>query len=192
MNVYPYSLIMASSRPLLYCWDFTVSNGSLRKHPDQVNVQARLSLRSLHAKLKLFAWYSSFLQNILRIYGDLFIIPCSCGIVVTITKTHLFKYIENFTSKNWKFSDKKLLYFSYFCSKYRLWVLVRTASARRFLWVPQSMFWAEIRKIMYTPLNPSFLYKSGVKGGKNYIGVFSWWNADLSFRCVSAHGNLVA
>ena len=25
----------------------------------------------------------------------------------TITKTRLFKYIGNFTSKNWKFSDKK-------------------------------------------------------------------------------------
>ena len=49
-----------------------------------------------------------------------------------ITKTRLFKYIDNFTSKNWKISDKKLWYFSYFCSKHRLWVLVRTASARRF------------------------------------------------------------
>ena len=27
---------------------------------------------------------------------------------------------------------------------------------------PQSMFWAEIRKIMYTPVNPVLLYKSGV------------------------------
>ena len=34
--------------------------------------------------------------------------------------------------KRRKFSDKKLLYFSYFGSKHRLWVLVRTASARRF------------------------------------------------------------
>ena len=50
----------------------------------------------------------------------------------SITKTRLFKCIENFTSKNWKFSDKKLWYFSYFCSKHTLWVLVRTASARRF------------------------------------------------------------
>ena len=25
-----------------------------------------------------------------------------------ITKTRLFKYIENFTAKNWKFSDKNL------------------------------------------------------------------------------------
>ena len=49
-----------------------------------------------------------------------------------ITKTCLFKYIGNFTYKNWKFSDKKLWYFSYFFSKHRLWVLVRTASARRF------------------------------------------------------------
>ena len=52
--------------------------------------------------------------------------------VSSITKTRLFKYIENFTTKNWKFSDKKTLIFSYFCSKHRLWVLVRTASARRF------------------------------------------------------------
>ena len=29
----------------------------------------------------------------------------------TITKTRLFKYKENFTSKNWKFWDKKTLFF---------------------------------------------------------------------------------
>ena len=38
----------------------------------------------------------------------------------TITKTRLCKYVENFTSKNWKFSDKNLWYFSYFCSEHRL------------------------------------------------------------------------
>ena len=48
-----------------------------------------------------------------------------------IMKMCLFKYIELFTSKNWKFSDKNW-YFSYFCSKHRLWVLVRTASPRLF------------------------------------------------------------
>ena len=26
--------------------------------------------------------------------------------ILTITKTRLFKYIENFTTQNWKFSDK--------------------------------------------------------------------------------------
>ena len=36
----------------------------------------------------------------------------------------------------WKFSDKKFWYFSYFYSKHRLWVLVRTASMRRFKRVP--------------------------------------------------------
>ena len=54
----------------------------------------------------------------------------------TITKTRLFKYTENFTTKKGKFSDKKFWYFSYYCSKHKLWVLVRTASARRFLRVP--------------------------------------------------------
>ena len=27
---------------------------------------------------------------------------------------------------------------------------------------PQSIFWAEIRKLMYTPVNPVLLYKGGV------------------------------
>ena len=51
---------------------------------------------------------------------------------IFITKTCLFKYTENFTIEKWKFSDKKFWYFSYFCSKHRMWVLVRTASVRRF------------------------------------------------------------
>ena len=60
-----------------------------------------------------------------------FIIPLSL-----ITKTRLFKYTENLTTKKWKFSDKKLLYFLNFCSKHRLWVLVRTVSTRRYERVP--------------------------------------------------------
>ena len=39
---------------------------------------------------------------------------------------------------------------------------------------PQSMF---LSKIMYTPVNPVLLYKSGVYAGQNYIGMFSWWLA---------------
>ena len=49
-----------------------------------------------------------------------------------ITKTCRFKHNENCTIKKWKFSDKKSWYFSHFCSKHRLWLLVRTASMRRF------------------------------------------------------------
>ena len=40
--------------------------------------------------------------------------PC----FLCIMKTCLFKYIANSTTKNWKFSDKKFWYFSYFCSKH--------------------------------------------------------------------------
>ena len=36
-----------------------------------------------------------------------------------ITKTCLFKNTLNFTTKNWKFADKKIWYSSYFCSKHR-------------------------------------------------------------------------
>ena len=56
-----------------------------------------------------------------------------CGTKVFITKICLFKYTENFTTKKWKFSDKKFWYFVYFALNIcRLWVLVRTASPRWF------------------------------------------------------------
>ena len=73
-----------------------------------------------------------------------------------ITKTRLFKYIENFTSKNWKFLDKKLIFFHISAQNidcgYSLEPPRRGGSNE----YPQSVFWAEIRKIMYTPVNPSF------------------------------------
>ena len=52
--------------------------------------------------------------------------------VYSIAKSRLFKYIENFTTKKWKLSDEKILVVFIFCSRHTLWVLVRTASARRF------------------------------------------------------------
>ena len=55
-----------------------------------------------------------------------------CHSLFFIAKTRLCKYIEKFNTKKWKCSDKKFWYFSYFCSKHRLLVLVRTASMRRF------------------------------------------------------------
>ena len=74
-----------------------------------------------------------------------------------ITKTRLFKYIENFISKNWKkFQIKKLRYFHISAQNidcgYSLEPPRRGGSSE----YPQSMFWSEIRKIMYTPVNPSF------------------------------------
>ena len=43
-----------------------------------------------------------------------------------------FQIYRKFHLQKLKISDKKLRYFSYFYSKHRLWVLVRTALARRF------------------------------------------------------------
>ena len=60
---------------------------------------------------------------------------------IFITKTCLFKYIENFTTKNWKFSDKNSYIF-------------HISAQNKY---PQSMFLlAEIRKIMYTPVKLNF------------------------------------
>ena len=77
-----------------------------------------------------------------------------------ITKTRLFKCIENFTTQKEKLSDKKNLYFSHFCSKHRLWVLVRTSNE-----YPQSMFLSRNKKNNVYPCKPQFYYiKVGFKG----------------------------
>ena len=70
-------------------------------------------------------------------------------------------------TKRRKFSDKIFWYFSYSCSKHRLLVLVRTASARRFERDPQSMYFLQNKKNNVYPCEPQFYYiKVGFKGVK--------------------------
>ena len=100
-----------------------------------------------------------------------------------ITKTCLFKYSENFTTK--KFSDKKLWYFSYFCSKHRLWISLEPPRWGGSNEYPQSMFLSRNKKNNVYPSKPQFYYiKVGFKGGQNYIGmkkneIFQIKNSDI-------------
>ena len=103
-----------------------------------------------------------------------------------ITKTCLFKCIENFTTKKWNFSDKKIWYFSCFCSKhwlyvlvwtasniYRLYVLVWIASGRRFERVPTIYVFSINKKNNVNPFKPSFYYlKWDLRGSKLYRYLF--------------------
>ena len=89
----------------------------------------------------------------------------------SITKTRLFKYTENFTSKNWNFQIKKNSDIFHISAqnidcRYSLEPPRRGGSneyhnlyvfAEAVLTSTHNLcFWAEIRKIMYIPLNPSF------------------------------------
>ena len=55
-----------------------------------------------------------------------------CTVLLSALRKHAYSNILKILPKKWKISDKKFWYFSCFCSKHRLWVLVRTASLRRF------------------------------------------------------------
>ena len=77
-----------------------------------------------------------------------------CGI---ITKTRLFKYIENFTTKNRKKNQIKNYDIFHISAQnidcgYSL-EPPRRGSSNEY---PQSIFFSKIRKIMSTPVNPSF------------------------------------
>ena len=83
---------------------------------------------------------------------------------VNITKTRLFKYIENFTSKNWKFSDKKSDILAISAKNidcgYSLEPPRRGGSNE----YPQSMFLSTNKKNNVYPFKPHFYYiKVGFK-----------------------------
>ena len=91
-----------------------------------------------------------------------------------ITKTRLFKYIENFTSKNWKFTDKKLWYFFYISAQnidcgYSLEPHRRGGSNE----YSQSMILSRNKKNNVYPCKPQFYYiKVGFKGVKIILVCF--------------------
>ena len=94
--------------------------------------------------------------------------------IVGIMKTRLYKYSENLPQKkneNFQIKNSDIFYISaqnIDCG-YSLEPPRRDGSNG----YRQSMFWAEIRKIMNTPVNPSFtVQKWGLRGSKSYRHVF--------------------
>ena len=77
-----------------------------------------------------------------------------------IMKTRLFKYIEKFTTKKGKFSGKFSDIFHIPAQnidcRYSL-EPPRWGGSKEY---PQSIFFIKIRKIMFTPVNPSFVFFS--------------------------------
>ena len=91
-----------------------------------------------------------------------------------ITKTCLFKYIENFTNKKGKFSDKNSDIFHISTQN----IDCRTASVTSSNEYPQSMFMSRNKKNNEYPCKPQFYY---IKG-QNYIGMFSWCLPPAGFK----------
>ena len=83
------------------------------------------SPRPTHFPLRLALWLKLSADDTLK-----YIFPkIRHSMQIYYENTPIQKYWK-FHHQKWKFSDKKIWYFSYFCSKYRLWVLVRTALER--------------------------------------------------------------
>ena len=82
-----------------------------------------------------------------------------------ITKACLFKYIENFTSKNWKFSDKNSDIFHNFAQNIDCGYSIEPPHRGGSNEYPQSMFLSRNKKINVYPCKPQFYYtKVGFKG----------------------------
>ena len=105
------------------------------------------------------AWMTLFFLSMAFIYF-FFFAACIYNVRrMNITKTSLFKYTENFTTKKWKFSDKNsdFLYISAQNIDCGYWLeLPHWGGTNEY---PQSMFLSRNKKsnvVMYTIVNPSF------------------------------------
>ena len=127
------------------------------------------------AHFRLLWAYS--LQNLLRISRTEHNRLCACAVWsmaysirsndVNITKTCLFKYPENFTTKKWKFSDKNSDSFHISAQTIDCGYSLespRWASSNEY---PQPMFLSRNKKNNVYPCKPQFYYiKVGFKGVK--------------------------
>ena len=116
---------------------------------------------------------------------------------ITITKTRLFKYIGNFTTKNWKFSDKNSYIFHISTQIIDFGYLLEQPQWGGSNKYPQSMFLRRNKKKNVYPFKPKFYYiKVGFRGSKLYRHVFVMtarlcrfiWVFVLSY-CIKAHTN---
>ena len=104
-------------------------------------------------------------------------------------KTRLFKYIEIFTSNNGKFLDKKSDIFHISAQNIDCGYSLEPPRWGGSNEYPQSMFFCKNKKNNVYPCKPVFLYKSGVQGGQNYKGMFSW--CVIPLRSLLYHVDLV-
>ena len=87
-------------------------------------------------------------NNLAATWENIPLTMCTLG---SITKTRLFKYIDNFTAKNWKFSDKNSDIFH---------ISAQNIDCGYSNEYPQSMFFSRNKK---NNVSPQFLlYKSGI------------------------------
>ena len=84
-----------------------------------------------------------------------------------ITKSRLLKCIEKFTTKNWKFSDKKYVIFHISAQNIDCGYSLEPSRRGDSNEYPQSMFFSRNKKNNVYPCKPQFYYiKTGFKGVK--------------------------
>ena len=103
-----------------------------------------------------------FYTKYLRFHLYMFPFQTSLGTITNVWGTYHYEntpiqiYRKSHLQKLKNFRQKKMIFFSYFCSKHRLWVLVRTAYVL-----------SKNKKNNVYPYKPQFYYiKVGYKGAK--------------------------
>ena len=147
------------SHPLLYAYSTICyeSNYALMTYADSEGLDQHVHLSSLIRALAVHLQIYCILQNT-QIYSK-----GPHQIEWPLRKhdfSNILKILSQIKKKNENFQIKNSDIFLISAQKHRLWVLIRTASMRVYEAVLMSThnlcFWAEIRKIMYTPVKPCF------------------------------------
>ena len=105
--------------------------------------------------------------------------------ILFITKTRLFKYTKNFTTKKWKFSDKNSIFFHISAHNIDCGYSLEPPQWGGSNGYPQSMFLSRKKKNNVYPCKPQFYYiKVGFMGVNIIEACFSDGNI-LDFDVLS-------
>ena len=156
LNIHLNEALQMSTTNMCFCWDILVDTPAISRYGTGMHTYEKTVEYTVTEKTEQ--------QNVRELLQTFRF----------ITRTCLFKYIENFTTKKWKISDKKFWYFFIFLFKNidcgcSLEPPQRGGSNE----YPQSMFLSRIKKNNIYLCKPQFHYiKMGFKGSRLYRYVF--------------------
>ena len=151
LKILPRVLSIKLLQEELFSW--RINKGKLIMFSDLTRENTHFSIKHPLLQYKLLqGTYNKILENMSYPREKMYLLRCtsnkdsnqpahSCSLIglhwrhegTTLRKHAYSNILRILQSKKGKFSDKKKSdIFSYFCSKHRLWVLVRTTSARQF------------------------------------------------------------
>ena len=148
---------------------------------------ASLAQNTWHLKyLQFVCVYCSQWSYLFRLYWSRKTCTASVFLAPQILRKHAYSNISKISPPKTESFPIKILIFFISAQNIDCWYSLDRLGEAVLTSTQNLCFWAEIWKVLYTPVNPSFtLSKWGLRGSKlyKYVFVMGGWEGILNFTC---------